>query len=183
MGRCSLPSPKTLERDQSSRGPGPVFESIWPRNVIRFNKSNLDALNVNTFLDTHKTALIHCNLKLIAPHPISLLRVSLLRFVDPNCPGNSMDMRTPPLKIKTLPESNPPKSRIVALLWRLALPVCLGLGSGVPIPSVNTGVRPIRLARIQKSGSSTRAGSYLFEGVRVSFWPVIYIYIYREREI
>ena len=130
VGRCSLPSPKTLERDQSSRGPGPVFESIWPRNVIRFNKSNLDALNVNTFLDTHKTALIHCNLKLIAPHPISLLRVSLLRFVDPNCPGNSMDMRTPPLKIKTLPESNPPKSRIVALLWRLALPVCLGLGSG-----------------------------------------------------
>ena len=37
--------------------------------------------------------------------PISLLRLSLLRFVD---------VRVPPLEMRTLPESNPPKSRILA---------------------------------------------------------------------
>ena len=51
--------------------------------------------------------------------PVSLLRLSLLRFVDPTFPGNSpMDMRLPPLKIKIPLESNPPKSRI--LVRRLA---------------------------------------------------------------
>ena len=46
--------------------------------------------------------------------PISLLRLSLLRFVGSKFPGNSpMDMRIPPLKLKILLESNPLKSRIL----------------------------------------------------------------------
>ena len=51
--------------------------------------------------------------------PISLLRLSLLRFVDSHFLGNSLRTgETPPLKIKILLESNPPRSRI--LVRRLA---------------------------------------------------------------
>ena len=52
--------------------------------------------------------------------PVSLLRLSLLRFVDSNFPKTvPMDMRIPPLKIKFLLESDPLKSRI--LVRRLAV--------------------------------------------------------------
>ena len=47
-------------------------------------------------------------------HPISLLRLSLLRFVDSTFPRKfPMDMRTQALKLKIMLESNPLKSRIV----------------------------------------------------------------------
>ena len=49
----------------------------------------------------------------------SLLRVAPLRLADSKLPGNS-DMRTPPLKIKILLESNPQRSR--TLVRSLALP-------------------------------------------------------------
>ena len=52
--------------------------------------------------------------------PISLLILSLLRFLDSNKNRRSlMDMRIPPLKTKIMPESGPLKSRI--LVWRLAV--------------------------------------------------------------
>ena len=44
-------------------------------------------------------------------HPISLLGLSMLRFVDSKPPGNSLRiMRVPPLTIKILLESNPLQS-------------------------------------------------------------------------
>ena len=53
--------------------------------------------------------------------PISLLRLSLLRFLDSKISGEfPVVMRIPPLRIKILLESNPPKSRI--LVRRLAVP-------------------------------------------------------------
>ena len=51
-----------------------------------------------------------------------------LRFVDSQILGNSrLDMRIPPLRLQILPESNPPKSRI--LVRRLARPP-LSAGQG-----------------------------------------------------
>ena len=47
-------------------------------------------------------------------HPISLLRISLLRFVDSRLPGNSLwTTGVPPLKIKIMIASNPPKSKVL----------------------------------------------------------------------
>ena len=52
--------------------------------------------------------------------PISLLRLSLLRFVDSRFPRKfPMDMRIPPLIVKIMLESKPLKSRI--LVRRLAV--------------------------------------------------------------
>ena len=52
--------------------------------------------------------------------PISLLRLSLLRFLDSKLSGRfPMDMRIPPLETKILLESNPRKPRI--LVRRLAV--------------------------------------------------------------
>ena len=51
--------------------------------------------------------------------PISLLRLSLLRFVDSDFPEFPTDMRIPLLEIKIMLESNPLKSRI--LVRRLAV--------------------------------------------------------------
>ena len=45
--------------------------------------------------------------------PISLLRLSPLRFLDSKLPGDPVDMRIPPLKMTILLEPNPLKSRIV----------------------------------------------------------------------
>ena len=50
---------------------------------------------------------------------ISLLRLSLLRLLDPNSGKFPTDMRILPLNIKILLESNPPKS--IILVWRLAV--------------------------------------------------------------
>ena len=45
--------------------------------------------------------------------PTPLLKLSLLRLLDPKLPAISpKDMRTPPLEIEILLESSPPKSRI-----------------------------------------------------------------------
>ena len=53
--------------------------------------------------------------------PASLLRLSLLRFVDSRFPGYSQkSLRIPPLKSKIVLESNPLRSRI--LVRRLAAP-------------------------------------------------------------
>ena len=51
-----------------------------------------------------------------AIRPVSLLRLSLLRFVDSKFPGNEFPVgaRITPLKLKLLLESNPLKSRILA---------------------------------------------------------------------
>ena len=49
---------------------------------------------------------------------ISLQSLSLLRFVDSNIPGYFlMGLGIPPLGIKILLESNPPKSRILVPRW------------------------------------------------------------------
>ena len=56
--------------------------------------------------------------------PISLLRLSLLRFLDSLTQISRelpTGMRIPPLRIQILSESNPPKARI--LVWRLAVPL------------------------------------------------------------
>ena len=46
--------------------------------------------------------------------PISLLILSLLRLLDSDFPGKLlMDMRIPPLELKILLGSSPPKSRIL----------------------------------------------------------------------
>ena len=56
--------------------------------------------------------------------PISLLRLSLLRLLDSDFPGNSlMGLGIPPLKLKILLESNPLISRI--LVRSLAVPASL----------------------------------------------------------
>ena len=66
---------------------------------------------------------MHFMYTVYGPHgmlrPISLLRLSLLRLLDSDSPGNfPMGMRIPPLTFKIKLESNPPKSRI--LVRRLA---------------------------------------------------------------
>ena len=56
-----------------------------------------------------------CRHRAVEIRPISLLRISLLRFVDSTFFLEfPMDMRIPPLKIKILLESNPLKSRVLA---------------------------------------------------------------------
>ena len=54
---------------------------------------------------------------IIAMTPVHLLRVSLLRVLESNFPGDPLstftDMRIPPLIIKSLPESNPLKSKLL----------------------------------------------------------------------
>ena len=63
------------------------------------------------------------------PAPDLPIKISpLLRFVDSDFPGKfPMAMITPPLKVKILPESNPPKSKV--LVGRLAVLSFLDLAS------------------------------------------------------
>ena len=60
-----------------------------------------------------------------ALRPVHLLRVSLLRVLESNFPGDPLskftDMRIPPLRIKSLLESNPLKPEL--LVGGLGVPV------------------------------------------------------------
>ena len=91
--------------------------------------------------------------------PISLLRISLLRLPDSSFSGKfTMYMRLPPLNIKILLESSPPKSRI--LVGRLVVV------SGGPLSA--SAVR----ARAHDPRHTACPHTYEY----------IYIYIERERE-
>ena len=84
-----------------------------PIVVICFAKARrlLSASRVSSWVRAREHRSASCCSK--APRPISLLRLSLLRLLDSNFTGNPLvDMRIPPLEIKILLESNPPRSGI-----------------------------------------------------------------------
>ena len=69
-----------------------------------------------------RTSFSHWHVCADWEHPISLLRISLLRLLDSSFSGQfPMDMRVPPLTIKILLEPKPPKSRISARRLALSL--------------------------------------------------------------
>ena len=93
--------------------------------------------------------------------PISLLRISLLRLPDSSFSGKfTMYMRLPPLNIKILLESSPPKSRI--LVGRLVVV------SGGPLSA--------SAVRARAHDPRHTACPHIYEYI------YIYIYIERERE-
>ena len=59
------------------------------------------------------------NLRRLEVRPVSILRISKLRFVDSAFPGSPLDMRIPPLNIKIMFDSRSLKSNI--LVQRLAV--------------------------------------------------------------
>ena len=65
-------------------------------------------------------------------YPISLLRLTLPRFVDsPFRVYFPMGMRVPPLRFQTLPESTPLKSRSLSTEIGHSSPACLSLRAGL----------------------------------------------------
>ena len=103
--------------------------------------------------------MINCNVRVRQVH---LLRVFLFRVLESNFPGdslsNSTDVRIPPLRIKSLLESNPLKSKLLmGGLGVCVIPVSvkntfLLWQSLLSSPSAETAIQP--LIRCSESLSS-----------------------------